>query len=121
VQSFPSADTLYSSAFSPDAQQTLKAVPKAAVGRIISSFKDAGKNENGFQFITRTGIYGTDYLNRAFVTAIGLGANRPQDAVYPTSEGDADRKRYSGANKYIMHFDSGSDASGERILVANDV
>ena len=37
------------------------------------------------RFTTKTGIYGTDYLMRALVTAIGLGANRPQDAVYPTS------------------------------------
>ncbi len=42
------------------------------------------KDENGFAFTTKTGIYGTDYLMRALVTAIGLGANRPQDAVYPT-------------------------------------
>ena len=34
---------------------------------------------------TKTGIYGTNYIQRALVTAIGLGANRPQDAVYPTS------------------------------------
>ena len=36
-----------------------------------------------------------------------MGANRPQDAVYPTSEADADGKPYSGANKYVMHFDKG--------------
>ena len=44
------------------------------------------KLENGWVFTTKTGIYGTNYLQRALVTAIGLGANRPQDAVYPTSE-----------------------------------
>jgi hypothetical protein len=37
-------------------------------------------------FTTKTGIYGTNYLIRALVTAIGLAANRPQDAVYPTSQ-----------------------------------
>ena len=58
-------------------------------------------------FTTKTGLYGTEYLQRALVTAIGLGANRPQDAVYPTSEVDADGKPYSGANKYVMHFDKG--------------
>ena len=62
---------------------------------------------NGWQVMTKTGIYGTDYLQRAFVTAIGLGANRPQDAVYPTSEVDADGKPYDGANKYVMHFPKG--------------
>jgi hypothetical protein len=93
---------------SPDAQNALKAVPKAAFGKTMGYFKDAGKVENGWAFFTKTGIYGTDYLDRAFVTAIGLGANRPQDAVYPTSEVNADGKPYSGANKYVMHFDKGA-------------
>src|SRR5208337_293414 len=44
---------------------------------------------------------------RAFITAIGLGANLPQDAIYPTSEVDADGKPYDGANKYVMHFEKG--------------
>jgi hypothetical protein len=52
-------------------------------------------------------VYGTDYLDRAFVTAIGLGANRPEDAVYPTSLMAADGKPYDGANKYVIHFDKG--------------
>ncbi|HEY2487296.1 MAG TPA: DUF1214 domain-containing protein [Candidatus Binataceae bacterium] len=52
-----------------------------------------------------TGIYGTNYLDRATVTYYGLGANRPQDAIYPTSEVDAAGKPYSGANKYVMHLD----------------
>jgi hypothetical protein len=41
------------------------------------------------------------------VTAIGLGANRPQDAVYPTSQKDADGRAYDGANKYVMRFARG--------------
>jgi len=73
----------------------------------MGHFKQAGTFENGWIFTTKTGIYGTDYLQRALVTAIGLGANRPQDAVYPTSEADADGKPYSGANKYVMHIDKG--------------
>ena len=53
--------------------------------------------------------YGTDYLQRATITAVGLGANRPQDAVYPMSEVDVDGKPYSGAhgNKYVLHFKKG--------------
>jgi hypothetical protein len=62
---------------------------------------------NGWVFTTKTGVYGTNYLQRALVTAIGLGANRPQDAIYPTSEVDGDGKPYSGANRYVMHFDKG--------------
>jgi hypothetical protein len=73
----------------------------------MAHFKQAGKSENGWIFTTQTGIYGTEYLQRALITAIGLGANRPQDAVYPTSEVDAEGKPYSGANKYVMRFEKG--------------
>ena len=62
---------------------------------------------NGWTYTTKTGLYGTDYLMRALVTAIGLGANRPQDAVYPTSEKDTDGNSYDGSNKYVIHFDKG--------------
>jgi hypothetical protein len=87
----------------------LKRVPGIAFDRIMVQFKvnKDVKDENGFAFTTKTGVYGTDYLMRAFVTAVGLGANRPQDAVYPTSQKDADGKKYSGANKYVMHFPEG--------------
>ena len=40
-----------------------------------------------------------NYLDRALITAIGLGANRPEAAVYPTSLKAADRKPYEGAHK----------------------
>jgi hypothetical protein len=65
------------------------------------------KDEQGWAFTTKTGIYGTDYLMRALITAIGLGANRPQDAVYPTSMKDADGADYNGANRYVMRFPPG--------------
>jgi hypothetical protein len=65
------------------------------------------KLENGWVFTTKAGTYGTSYLQRALVTAIGLGANRPQDAIYPTSEGPDIVQKYSGANKYVMHFNKG--------------
>ena len=95
------------SKLSPEVQQALKAIPKTANDKIMAYFKDAGKSQNGWNFFTKTGIYGTDYLDRAFITAVGLGANRQQDAVYPTSEVDVAGNPYSGANKYVMHFDLG--------------
>lgn len=82
-------------------------IPKAAQQRILGHFKEGGTNLNGWLFTTAAGVYGTDYLQRAFITAIGLGANRAQDAVYPTSDVDADGKPYSGANRYVLHFPKG--------------
>jgi hypothetical protein len=86
-----------------------KRVPEVGFDRIMLQFKinKAVKVENGWAFTTKTGLYGTDYLMRALVTAIGLGANRPQDAVYPTSQKDADGRKYSGTNKYVMRFPKG--------------
>jgi hypothetical protein len=86
----------------PAVQQALKDVPKLAVEKIMAHFKVAGEHVNGWLFTTKTGLYGTDYLQRALVTAIGLGANRPKDAVYPTSAMDAQGKHYSGANKHVV-------------------
>lgn len=86
-----------------------KRIPDIAFDRIMLQFKinKAITHQNGWAFTTRTGIYGTDYLMRALITAIGLGANRPQDAVYPTSKADADGHKYNGANKYVMRFPKG--------------
>jgi len=92
---------------SPEVQTALQDVPKVAFEKIMAHFKTAGTMENGWLFTTKTGLYGTDYIQRALITAIGLGANRPQDAVYPTSEKDAEGKIYEGTNKYIMHFEKG--------------
>jgi hypothetical protein len=96
----------------PVVAKGLERAPKAAQEKVIAWFKEgiaAGDATliNGWWFSTKTGLYGTNYIQRAFITAIGLGANRPQDAVYPTSEMGVDGKPYEGANKYVMHFDKG--------------
>ncbi len=91
----------------PAVAQGLARAPKAGVEKIMANFKTMTTMVNGWGIFLKTGVYGTDYLDRALITAIGLGANRPQDAVYPTSEADADGKPYDGAHKYVMHFDKG--------------
>lgn len=91
----------------PAAAKALKSVPKTAQAKIMGFFKEAGVHKNGWMFTTKAGTFGTAYLDRAFITAIGLGANRPQDAVYPTSDADGDGVPYDGANNYVMHFPKG--------------
>jgi hypothetical protein len=60
---------------------------------------------NGWQMNTDTmGVYGNYYLKRAIVALVGLGANLPEDAVYPLNIGDADGKPLTGANEYVLHF-----------------
>jgi hypothetical protein len=65
------------------------------------------KRENGWLFTTKTGLYGIDYLQRAFITAVGLGANRPQDAVYPMSQRSSLLEPYEGGHSYTLRFARG--------------
>jgi hypothetical protein len=89
-------------------KEAIKAVPKLAQAKIIEYAKKSIVPVNGWMVLTKdVGVYGTDYLQRALVTAIGLGANRPEDAIYPTSEKDADGNTYDGNKNYVMHFDKG--------------
>jgi hypothetical protein len=96
----------------PAVAKGLAGAPKPAQDKIMGWMKEGivagdSKLKEGWYFTTDTGIYGTKYRQRAFITAIGLGANRPQDAIYPTSEGPDIVKKYSGANKYVLHFNKG--------------
>ena len=96
----------------PAVAKGIAGAPKPAQELIMGWLKEgiaAGdfKLEHGWAFSTKVGVYGTSYLQRALVTAIGLGANRPQDAIYPTSEGPDLVEKYSGAKKYVMRFEKG--------------
>lgn len=51
------------------------------------------------------GVYGNYYLKRALVTQYGLGANLPEDAIYPANLADNTGKPLDGANRYSIHFD----------------
>jgi hypothetical protein len=64
-------------------------------------------SKNGWAYTIKAGTYGTNYRQRAFVTEVGVGANLPEDTVYPTSDGTELKQKYSGATKYLMHFDKG--------------
>jgi hypothetical protein len=64
---------------------------------------------NGWSMNTDTmGVYGNYYLKRAIVTQLGLGANLPEDAIYPVNLADESGKPLDGANKYTLHFDKGA-------------
>lgn len=96
----------------PEIVKGIDAAPKPAQDAIMRWLKEgmltgALTMEDGWFFTTKTGEYGTAYRQRALITAIGLGANRPQDAVYPMSKGPDILQTYSGAKRYVMHFDKG--------------
>ena len=64
-----------------------------------------GKPVNGWN-IARTGMgsYGTDYDRRALVAHGGLGANLPEDAIYPNTGVDVNRAMLNSDRNYLLHF-----------------
>ncbi|MBF6183473.1 DUF1254 domain-containing protein [Nocardia otitidiscaviarum] len=69
---------------------------------------DLGNDEvNGWR-IARSDIgdYGTNYAARAVVAYAGLGANLPQDAIYPATRVDASNTQLTSEHSYVLHFDA---------------
>lgn len=85
----------------------LQNVQKKSLEKIMAYKNSSGKLINGWLISLKTGNYGTDYLQRALIAAIGLGANLPQDAVYPTAEVDSNGDIFNGKNRYVLHFPKG--------------
>jgi hypothetical protein len=54
------------------------------------------------------GVYGNYYLKRAIIAQQGLGANLPEDAIYPLNLADEAGQPLDGANNYTIHFDEGA-------------
>jgi hypothetical protein len=54
------------------------------------------------------GVYGNYYLKRAIVAQLGLGANLPEDAIYPLNLADDSGKPLDGLNQYTIHFEKGA-------------
>jgi hypothetical protein len=53
------------------------------------------------------GDYGTDYEFRAVVAVVGLGANTPDEAIYPTGIADSSGALFNGSNDYRLTFPPG--------------
>ena len=96
---------------STEANDTIKASLQTGIEEgqkmIDERSRNAGIKVNGWFSAPEAGIFGTDYLLRAPVTQIGLGAHIAQEALYPTTFVDMEGKPLTGANNYTIHFDAG--------------
>lgn len=95
-------------ALDPQIRAALQTVPQDAQALMTWKVPTLAREVNGWSMNTDTmGVYGNYYLKRAIVTQMGLGANLPEDAIYPLNIGDSDGKPLEGANKYVLHFNKG--------------
>lgn len=90
---------------SPMINAALEAAPAAGLKSMKEKIPTLARVVNGWGMNTDTmGVYGTYYLKRAVVSMLGLGANLPEDAVYPIAQTDAEGKPLDGASNYVLHF-----------------
>ena len=97
------------SLFTEEQQAAIKKIPQMIQNEFAKTTAEPQKElmQNGWMVNTSgLGDYGVDYALRAYITKIGYGANKAEDAIYPNSAVDADGNAYNGSNKYVMHFDA---------------
>jgi hypothetical protein len=93
----------------PAVKKALESTPDDGQQLMKWKMTTLAKVVNGWSMNTDTmGVYGNYYLKRAIITQVGLGANLPEDAIYPLNLGDDTGKPLDGANKYTIHFDNGA-------------
>jgi hypothetical protein len=78
-----------------------------ALAALLTAAPTLAPSVNGWMTLTDTiGVYGNAYLRRAVVALVGLGANQPEDAVYPLLTADADGQPLAGEHNYVIHFEA---------------
>jgi hypothetical protein len=93
----------------PDVKAALASAPEDAQKLMAWKVPTLARVANGWSMNTDTmGVYGNYYLKRSLVTQFGLGANLPDDAIYPLNLADETGKPLDGANGYTIHFEKGA-------------
>jgi hypothetical protein len=94
---------------SPMIKEALEAAPEAAQTLMSWKMATVARVANHWSMNTDTmGVYGNYYLKRALIAREGLGANQPEDAIYPINLGDEDGQPLNGASKYTLHLEKGA-------------
>lgn len=93
---------------SPEIQVALeRAIHDGLAGIKTHGSSTVPKVNGWFMSSNSTGTYGNNYLTRAFITMVGLGANLDTDAVYSILYQDADGRPLEGGKRYVLHFPKG--------------
>lgn len=90
---------------SAEVQAALNAAPKVMQRKMQQVIPTLNPVVSGWSFATSgIGVYGTNYLLRAVIAMVGLGANLAEDAVYPLLLHDSNGEQPVGDQDYALHF-----------------
>lgn len=91
-------------------QRSLARAAEDGPRHLTSSVPNLGATRNTWLYLANgMGVYGTDYLRRAVIAMVGLGANLPEDAIYPLTHVSADGRPLDGRNRYVLRFPAGQE------------
>lgn len=91
----------------PSTARAVQEGATAALAAIAANGRKSAAGATGWRVQRDTGTYGTEYARRATVAMFGLGANLPEDAIYPTARADATGRPFDGGSRYVLHFEKG--------------
>ncbi|MBR0793179.1 DUF1254 domain-containing protein [Bradyrhizobium manausense] len=89
-------------------EPTKRGLARAAVTAqaiIEDTFANSAEVVNGWRYQMNGGRAGFNYAMRAAFAAKSTGANVAEEVLYPNTRVDDKGAPFSGANKYILHFD----------------
>ena len=87
----------------PSVREALETAPADAQRLMAWKSNSLARVVNGWSMNTDTmGVYGNYYLKRAIVAQFGLGANLPEDAIYPLNLVD-DTGQAAGRGQSLRH------------------
>jgi hypothetical protein len=93
----------------PAVKKGLEGAPEEAQKLMEWKIATLARVVNDWSMNTDTmGVYGNYYLKRAIIAQVGLGANLPEDAIYPLNLGDEAGRPLDGTSKYSIHFEKGA-------------
>ncbi len=102
---FTPGERFDAAALSPDAAATIDRAVADQLAAMPEAVLRNGEEMGTWRVNRRNiGTYGTSYMQRALVTMGGLGANLPEDAIYPFAFVDGEGAPLDGANAYVLHF-----------------
>ena len=102
----------------PAVKQAFASAPADAQKLMAWKMPTLARVANGWGMNTDTmGVYGNYYLKRALVAQLGLGANLPEDAIYPLNLADSERQSSRWRQQLHDSFRQGTNTAGSSLLV----
>jgi hypothetical protein len=83
----------------------ISSVPAEVLAEIKARRQGVAQNVNGWRMMTDGGVWGTAYFRRATTALGGLGANLPEDAMYPSTTQDEHGEPLAGGSRYRLRFE----------------